>query len=110
MLSVLREILSIFTRARGAANYYEELKPQSEADLAEKGLTRSDLPRAAFRKLTGAFTNATRQSALTPGLVASVQKASAPQSCRPQGRNSKGVQLVVGCDPHPFQAGAITGP
>jgi hypothetical protein len=53
MFSVLREILSIFTRARGAANFYEELKPQSEADLAEKGLTRSDLPRAAFRKLTG---------------------------------------------------------
>ena len=52
VLSLLREVLSIFTRARVAANYYEELKPQSEADLAEKGLTRGDLPRAAFRKLT----------------------------------------------------------
>jgi hypothetical protein len=52
VLSLLREVLSIFTRARIAATYYEELKPQSEADLAEKGLTKSDLPRATFRKLT----------------------------------------------------------
>jgi hypothetical protein len=52
VLSRLREVLSIFTRARIAANYYEELKPQSEADLAEKGLTRADLPRATYRKLT----------------------------------------------------------
>jgi hypothetical protein len=52
-LQRLREILSICARARVAAHHYEELKPLSEADLAEKGLTRSDLPRAAFRKLTG---------------------------------------------------------
>lgn len=52
-LQLLREVLSIFTRARVAASYYEELKPQSGADLAEKGLTRADLPRTAFRKLTG---------------------------------------------------------
>jgi hypothetical protein len=49
----LREVLAICARARVAAHQYEELKPLSEADLAEKGLTRSDLPRAAFRKLTG---------------------------------------------------------
>jgi hypothetical protein len=54
LLSLLREVLAIFTRAQVAANYYEELKPQSEAeaDLADKGLTRADVPRAAFRKLT----------------------------------------------------------
>ena len=52
VLSLLREILAILTRARFAASYYEELKPQSEADLAEKGLTKADLPRATFRKLT----------------------------------------------------------
>jgi hypothetical protein len=46
-------VLSIFSRARIAASHYEELKPQSAADLAEKGLTRADLPRTAFRKLTG---------------------------------------------------------
>ena len=51
-LSLLREVLAIFTRARVAASYYEELKPQSQADLADKGLTKADLPRAAFRKLT----------------------------------------------------------
>jgi hypothetical protein len=52
-LQLLREVLSIFSRARIAASHYEELKPQSAADLAEKGLTRADLPRTAFRKLTG---------------------------------------------------------
>jgi hypothetical protein len=52
-LSVLGEVLSIFNRARVTAGYYEELKSRSEADLAEKGMTRGDLPRAAFRKLTG---------------------------------------------------------
>jgi len=51
--SLLRYVLSIFSRARVAASYYEDLKPLSQADLAQKGLTRSDLPRAAFRKLTG---------------------------------------------------------
>ena len=53
-LERVREILSICAQARVAAHHYEELKPQSDQDLAEKGLTRSDVPRAAFRKLTGA--------------------------------------------------------
>lgn len=52
-LQRLREVLSICARARDAAQHYEELKPQSDANLAEKGLTRADLPRAAYRKLTG---------------------------------------------------------
>jgi hypothetical protein len=53
VLQRLKEVLSICARARTAAHHYEELKPLSGADLAEKGLTRDDVPRAAFRKLTG---------------------------------------------------------
>jgi hypothetical protein len=53
VLQRLKEVLSICGRARTAAHYYEELRPLSEADLAEKGLSRADVPRAAFRKLTG---------------------------------------------------------
>lgn len=53
VLQRLKEVLSICARARTAAHHYEELRPLSEADLAEKGLTRADVPRAAFRKLTG---------------------------------------------------------
>jgi hypothetical protein len=49
----MQEVLSICARARAAAQHYEELKPQSDANLAQKGLTRADLPRAAYRKLTG---------------------------------------------------------
>ena len=50
----MREILSILSRAQIAAHHYEQLKPLSDSDLAAKGLTRSDVPRAAFRKLTEA--------------------------------------------------------
>jgi hypothetical protein len=53
VLQRLKEVLFICARARTAAHHYEELKPLSEADLAEKGLTRADVPRAVFRKLTG---------------------------------------------------------
>jgi hypothetical protein len=53
VLQRLKEVLSICARARAAAHHYEELKPLSGADLAEKGLTRADVPRAAFRNLTG---------------------------------------------------------
>jgi hypothetical protein len=53
VLQRLKEVLSICARARAAAHHYEELKPLSGADLAEKGLTRDDVSRAAFRKLTG---------------------------------------------------------
>jgi hypothetical protein len=48
----MREILSICSRAQIAAHHYEQLKPLSDSDLAAKGLTRGDVPRAAFRKLT----------------------------------------------------------
>ena len=46
------EVLRICRRAGDAAHYYEELKPQSDQALEEKGLKRSDLPRAAFEKLS----------------------------------------------------------
>jgi hypothetical protein len=49
----MREILSICSRAQAAAHHYEQLKPLSDEDLAAKGIERADLPRAAFRKLTG---------------------------------------------------------
>jgi hypothetical protein len=48
----LREILSIFSRAQAAAHHYETLKRQSDIDLAGQGLERTDVPRAAFHKLT----------------------------------------------------------
>ena len=48
----LPEVLRICRRAQEAAHYYEELKPQSNQALAGKGLKRSDLPRAAFEKLS----------------------------------------------------------
>jgi hypothetical protein len=47
----LLEVMRVCRRAQEAAHYYEELKPQSARALAEKGMKRSDLPRAAFRKL-----------------------------------------------------------
>ena len=52
LIGRIKEILAIFSRAMDAAHTYEELKPMSDAALAERGLTRADLPRAAFRKLT----------------------------------------------------------
>lgn len=53
MLHAVGEILRICSRAQAAAQHYEELKPMSGADLAERGLDRADVPRAVFRKLTG---------------------------------------------------------
>ena len=52
MLHSVGEMLSICSRAQAAARHYEELKPMSGADLAERGLDRADVPRAVFRKLT----------------------------------------------------------
>lgn len=47
-----REVLSILSRANGAAHYYEHLKRRSDCDLTAMGLTRADLPGAALRKLS----------------------------------------------------------
>ena len=46
------EVVAICSRACAAAHYYEEHKAMSDAALAERGLERADLPRAAFDKLT----------------------------------------------------------
>jgi hypothetical protein len=48
----VRDILSICSHGLAAAQHYEKLKSQSDADLAATGLHRGDVPRAAFRKLT----------------------------------------------------------
>lgn len=52
MVRTVGEMLSICSRAQAAAQHYEELKPKSDADLAERGIERADLPQVAFRKLT----------------------------------------------------------
>jgi hypothetical protein len=46
------EILSICRQAADAAYDYERLKSMSDAELARRGLKRSELPRAVFDKLT----------------------------------------------------------
>jgi hypothetical protein len=46
------EVFHICARASAAARHYEQLKRLSDADLAERGLKRADLPRAAFHMLT----------------------------------------------------------
>jgi len=46
------EILSILSQAQSAAHQYEQLNRLCDAALAERGLKRADLPRAAFRELT----------------------------------------------------------
>ncbi len=51
----VRDILSICAHGLVAAHHYEQLKSQSDADLAGKGMRRGDLPRSAFRKLTERF-------------------------------------------------------
>ncbi len=54
LIERVMEVVEICSRARAAAHDYEEHKAMSDAALAEKGLTRADLPRTAFDKLTGA--------------------------------------------------------
>lgn len=49
----LYELWAICSRAQAAAHHYEAHKPLSGQALAARGLTRADLPRAAFRKLAG---------------------------------------------------------
>jgi hypothetical protein len=54
LIGRVMEVLAICSRACAAAHYYEEHKAMSDAALAERGLERADLPRAAFDKLTEA--------------------------------------------------------
>jgi hypothetical protein len=51
-LELFSEVLSIMSRASSAAHYYETLRVSSDRRLAELGLKRSELPRAAFIALT----------------------------------------------------------
>jgi hypothetical protein len=48
-----QEIWAICTRAQAAAHHYEAHRSLSDQALAARGLIRTDLPRAAFRELTG---------------------------------------------------------
>jgi hypothetical protein len=51
-LELFSEVLSIMSRASSTAHYYETLRVSSDQRLAEMGLKRSELPRAAFIALT----------------------------------------------------------
>ena len=61
----MREILSICSRAQIAAHHYEQLKPLSDTGPCGKGPDASDVPRAAFRKLTETL-DRMRRTARTP--------------------------------------------
>lgn len=53
ILARAREVLSVCTRSQAASHHFEELNRLSDDALAARGLSRADLPRAAFRALTG---------------------------------------------------------
>jgi len=46
------DILQACSQAADAAHYYEQLRPLSDEALADRGLTREDIPRAVLRKLS----------------------------------------------------------
>jgi hypothetical protein len=52
LLDRLSEIWSILLQAHSAAHLYEELRSKCDSALAEQGLKRSDVPRAAYHELT----------------------------------------------------------
>ena len=52
LLNLIVDALAVCRRARAAADHYEELKSLSAQALAARGLTRAELPRAAFKKLS----------------------------------------------------------
>jgi hypothetical protein len=52
LLERIVELSRIVSRAASAAHYYETMNSQSNAHLKQKGLRRSDLPRAAYMFLT----------------------------------------------------------
>lgn len=52
LLGVVTDVWLTLMRAQAAAQLYAELSRQSDATLAEKGLRRSDLTRAAYHALT----------------------------------------------------------
>ena len=52
VLRAIRDVFLIMARARAAEQLYAELGRQCDTALAEKGLKRADLPRAAYDALT----------------------------------------------------------
>jgi hypothetical protein len=52
LLRAIRDVFLIMARARAAAQLYAELSRKCDTDLADRGLKRSDLPRAAYNELT----------------------------------------------------------
>jgi hypothetical protein len=52
LLEHFAELLCVMRRAASAAHFYEAMKSRSDAYLEQKGLRRSDLPRAAYKVLT----------------------------------------------------------
>ena len=55
LLASLSEVLSILSQALAAAHHYDELRRKCDAALAQRGLKRADLPRAAYRELTKGY-------------------------------------------------------
>lgn len=47
------DLIAVCSRANDAAHHYANLKRLSNQALANRGLTRIELPRAAFIRLTG---------------------------------------------------------
>ena len=52
LLGTIRDVWLIMARASAAAQLYEDLRRRSDTELAQHGLDRADLPRAAFDALT----------------------------------------------------------
>jgi uncharacterized protein YjiS (DUF1127 family) len=52
LFTLIMEVVSVCARAQAAARHYEELKHLSDEALAQRGLMRADVPRAAFDKLS----------------------------------------------------------
>jgi hypothetical protein len=51
----LLEILTILSQAASASHLYDDLSHQCDGALAERGLKRADLPRAAYNELTKGY-------------------------------------------------------
>jgi uncharacterized protein YjiS (DUF1127 family) len=52
LLDRLWELVRLLSKAHSAAHLYEKLTRMSDAALARRGLSRSDLPRVAYHELT----------------------------------------------------------
>lgn len=52
LIGTIREVFRIMARAQAAAHLYTQLRHRCDADLAKRGLRRTDLPRAAYDALT----------------------------------------------------------